>query len=102
MASAVAPIVDARGRATAFLSVDYQVDVFLDRLRELDVTILEGSAAGALCALVQQQRAAIVFDVALEHERPIALGRRLRCRGPAGVAVLLTLRVLARLPVHRR
>ena len=50
--SAVAPIVDARGRATAFLSVDYQVDVFLDRLRELDVTILEGSAAGALCALV--------------------------------------------------
>src|SRR2546422_1026729 len=39
-------------RATAFLSVDYQVDVFLDRLRELDVTILEGSAAGALCALV--------------------------------------------------
>jgi class 3 adenylate cyclase len=49
--SAVAPIVDARGRTTAFLSVDYQVDVFLDRLRELDVTIAEGSAAGALCAL---------------------------------------------------
>jgi len=49
--SAVAPIVDARGAATAFLSVDYQVDVFLDRLRELDVTIALASAAGALCAL---------------------------------------------------
>jgi class 3 adenylate cyclase len=49
--SAVAPIVDASGKATAFLSVDYQVDIFLDRLRELDITILEGSAAGALCAL---------------------------------------------------
>jgi class 3 adenylate cyclase len=49
--SAVAPIVDASGKTTAFLSVDYQVDVFLDRLRELDITVLEGSAAGALCAL---------------------------------------------------
>jgi len=50
--SAVAPIVDAGGTATAFLSVDYQVDVFLDRLRELDVTIVVASAAGGLCALV--------------------------------------------------
>jgi class 3 adenylate cyclase len=47
----VAPIVDAAGKTTAFLSVDYQVDVLLDRVHELDVTILEGSAAGALCAL---------------------------------------------------
>jgi len=50
--SAVAPIVDAQGRAVALLSVDYQVDVFLDRLRELDTTVLQGSAAGALCALL--------------------------------------------------
>jgi class 3 adenylate cyclase len=50
--SAVAPIVDPQGRAVALLSVDYQVDVFLDRLRELDATVLQGSAAGALCALV--------------------------------------------------
>jgi class 3 adenylate cyclase len=50
--SAVAPLIDAQGRATAVLSVDYQVDVFLDRLRELDATIAQGSAAGALCALL--------------------------------------------------
>ncbi|HTO12754.1 MAG TPA: adenylate/guanylate cyclase domain-containing protein [Candidatus Binatia bacterium] len=49
--SAVAPIVDARGAATAFLSVDYQVDVLMDRVHELDVTIAVASAAGALCAL---------------------------------------------------
>ncbi len=49
--SAVAPIVDTEGRATAVLAVDYQVDVLIDRLHELDVTILEGSAAGALGAL---------------------------------------------------
>ncbi len=50
--SAVAPILDAQERPVALLSVDYQVDVFLDRLHELDTTVLEGSAAGALCALV--------------------------------------------------
>jgi class 3 adenylate cyclase len=50
--SAVAPIVDAHGHPVALLSVDYQVDVFLDRLRELDVTVVQGSAAGAVCALL--------------------------------------------------
>jgi class 3 adenylate cyclase len=50
--SAVAPIVDTRGHAAAVLSVDYQVDVFLDRLHELDLTIAQGSAAGAVCALL--------------------------------------------------
>ncbi len=50
--SAVAPIADARGRTVAVLSVDYQVDVFLDRLHELDVTIWQCSAAGAVCALL--------------------------------------------------
>lgn len=50
--SAVAPIVDGQGKAVAILSVDYQVDVFLDRLHELDTTIAQGSAAGAICALL--------------------------------------------------
>jgi class 3 adenylate cyclase len=50
--SAVAPIVDAQGRSVAVLSVDYQVDVFLDRLHELDVTILQGSVAAAVSALL--------------------------------------------------
>ncbi|HEX2440391.1 MAG TPA: adenylate/guanylate cyclase domain-containing protein [Methylomirabilota bacterium] len=50
--SAVAPIVDGQGKAFAILSVDYQVDVFLDRLHELDATIAQGSAAGAICALL--------------------------------------------------
>jgi class 3 adenylate cyclase len=49
--SAVAPVVDGQGRVVALLSVDYQVDVFLDRLRELDATVAQGAAAGALCAL---------------------------------------------------
>jgi class 3 adenylate cyclase len=50
--SAVAPIVDGHGHPVALLSVDYQVDVFLDRLHELDVTIVQGSAVGAGCALL--------------------------------------------------
>lgn len=50
--SAVAPIVDAEGHAVAVLAVDYQVDVLLDRLHELDATIVQGSAAGAMCALL--------------------------------------------------
>ena len=49
--SAVAPIVDGRGQPSAVLAVDYQVDVFLDRLRELDTTVLAGSAVGALGTL---------------------------------------------------
>jgi class 3 adenylate cyclase len=50
--SAVAPIVDAGGHAVAVLAVDYQLDVLLDRLHELDATIVQGSAAGAMCALL--------------------------------------------------
>ena len=50
--TAVAPIVDRQGAVVALLSLDYQVDVFLDRLRELDATVLRGSAAGALSALL--------------------------------------------------
>ncbi len=50
--SAFAPIVDARGRAIAVLEVDYPLEIYFDRLRELDTTIVEASLAAALCALV--------------------------------------------------
>ena len=49
--SAVAPILDAGGRAIAVLNVDYPVDVFLDRLDELNTTILEGALAAVAVAL---------------------------------------------------
>ena len=49
--SAFAPIVDRKGRAIAVLQVDYPVDIYFDRLKELDTTILQGSLAAALCAL---------------------------------------------------
>jgi class 3 adenylate cyclase len=50
--SAFAPIVDRQGRAIAMLEVDYPLEIYFDRLRELDTTILEGSLAAALGALV--------------------------------------------------
>jgi len=63
--SAFAPILDARGRTAAVLEVDYPVDFYLDRLRELDTTIALGSLAGVLLALVL----AVVF--ARRLTRPI-------------------------------
>jgi class 3 adenylate cyclase len=50
--TALAPIVDARGRAIAVLSIDYAVDLYFDRLRELQTTIVQASVAGALAALL--------------------------------------------------
>ncbi len=50
--TALAPIVDARGRAIAVLSMDYAVDLYFDRLRELRITIVQASVAGALAALL--------------------------------------------------
>jgi class 3 adenylate cyclase len=50
--TALAPIVDARGRAIAVLSMDYAVDLYFDRLRELQITIVQASVAGALAALL--------------------------------------------------
>jgi class 3 adenylate cyclase len=50
--SAFAPIVDAHGRTAAVLEVDYPVDFYFDRLRELDTTIALGSLGGVLLALV--------------------------------------------------
>ncbi len=50
--TALAPIVDVRGRAIAVLSMDYAVDLYFDRLRELQITIVQASVAGALAALL--------------------------------------------------
>jgi class 3 adenylate cyclase len=50
--SAFAPILDARGSTAAVLEVDYPVDFYFDRLRELDTTIALGSVAALLLALV--------------------------------------------------
>src|SRR5882672_7034047 len=50
--SAFAPILDARGGTAAVLEVDYPVDFYFDRLRELDTTIALGSLAGVLLALI--------------------------------------------------
>ena len=63
--SAFAPILDARGAAAAVLQVDYPVDFYFDRLRELDKTIALGSVAGVLLSVVL----AIVF--ARRLTRPI-------------------------------
>ena len=49
--TAVAPIVHD-GKNIAALVVDYPVEIFLDRSRELAVAILQASLAGALAALV--------------------------------------------------
>src|SRR5262249_49350907 len=62
---AFAPILDPRGRVAAVLEVDYPVDFYFDRLRELDTTIAFGSVAALLLALVL----AVVF--ARRLTRPI-------------------------------
>ena len=63
--SAFAPILDARGATAAVLQVDYPVDFYSDRLRELDTTIAIGSLAGVLLSIIL----AIVF--ARRLTRPI-------------------------------
>jgi class 3 adenylate cyclase len=50
--TAFATILDPQGRAVAALKVDYAVDVYLDRLRELQRSILLASLGGGLGALV--------------------------------------------------
>jgi class 3 adenylate cyclase len=64
--SAFAPIPDPRGQtAAAILEVDYPVDFYFDRLRELDTTILLGMLAGAILSSIL----AVVF--ARHLTRPI-------------------------------
>lgn len=50
--TAFAPIMDGEGRAIAVVVLDYPVDIYLDRLRELQHTLLLASVAGGLAALV--------------------------------------------------
>src|SRR5262245_53861351 len=50
--SAFGPILDTAGHTKAVLYVDYAVDIYLDRLRELQRSILLASLAGGLGALV--------------------------------------------------
>ncbi len=50
--TAIAPIVDRKGRTIAVLSMDYAVDLYFDRLRELQITIVQASVAGAIAALL--------------------------------------------------
>jgi class 3 adenylate cyclase len=50
--SAVAPVVDERGRTLALLEVDYPIDVYLDRLAALRTTVLQAALAGGLGALL--------------------------------------------------
>jgi class 3 adenylate cyclase len=50
--TAFAPIVDASGKTIAVLDVDYPVEIYLDRLRDLRTTIIQVSLAGAVGALI--------------------------------------------------
>src|SRR5262249_9741092 len=50
--SAFAPVVEPGGPTRAVLVVDYAAEIYLDRLRELQVTIVLASLAGALGAMV--------------------------------------------------
>jgi class 3 adenylate cyclase len=63
--SAFAPILDTAGRTAAVLEVDYPVDFYFDRLRELDATIIQGMLAGALLAV------ALAVIVARRLTRPV-------------------------------
>ena len=63
--SAFAPILDTAGRTAAVLEVDYPVDFYFDRLRELDATIVQGMLAGALLAV------ALAVIVARRLTRPV-------------------------------
>jgi len=63
--SAFAPIPGEGGRTAAVLEVDYPVDFYFDRLRELDGTIMQGMAAGALLAV------ALAVIVARRLTRPV-------------------------------
>lgn len=64
--TAFGPIPDAAGRTSAVLVVDYPVEVYLDRLHELQVAIVQASVVGALAALL------VGFVVARRITRPVA------------------------------
>jgi class 3 adenylate cyclase len=64
--SAFGPIVDGAGHATAALVLDYPVEIYLDRLRELQLTIVQASLVGALVA------GAVGLLVARRITRPVS------------------------------
>src|SRR5438445_12849101 len=69
---------DTRGRTAAVLSLDYSVDLYFDRLRELDSAIVTSSAAGAFAALL------LGLLVARRLTRPISALTRGVARVAAG------------------
>lgn len=50
--SALGPIVDAEGKTIAVVKVDYPVEIYLDRLKELRDTLIYASAIGAIGTLL--------------------------------------------------
>jgi class 3 adenylate cyclase len=50
--TAFAPITDAAGKTTAVLTVDYSVEIFMDRLHDLRNTLLYASLGGGLLSLI--------------------------------------------------
>ena len=50
--TALAPILDADGKTAALLTVDYPVEIYLDRLNELRATVVRASLAGALAGVL--------------------------------------------------
>ena len=50
--TAFAPILDAEGKTAAVLTVDYPVEIYLDRLNELRATVVRASLAGALAGVL--------------------------------------------------
>jgi len=64
--SAFAPVTGEPGKQMSVLVVDYPLEIYLDRLRELRMTIMEASLAGALIASVAG------FLVARRITRPVS------------------------------
>ncbi len=50
--TAFSPIMDAKGRAIAVVTLDYPVEIYLDRLHELRATLVYASVIGALGTLI--------------------------------------------------
>src|SRR5207249_11028681 len=87
--SAFAPVGGEAGKRLAVLVVDYPVEIYLDRLNELQFSILYASMAGALAALI------VGLVMARRLTRPISALTR-------GVARVAEGDLSQALPVRRR
>jgi class 3 adenylate cyclase len=76
--TAFAPILDAQERTVAVLSLEYPVDIYFERLHELDSAIVQATLAGALAALL------LGFLAARRLTRPISALTRGVARVAAG------------------